>query len=103
MDEEGNTYLSVRLPGRGVGQAGGGVSGAGGGGRGQGGGRDGGRDEAAARAVPPQGGRRDGGTVQSYADPALDLLGSQLRVLLLLLDQPRTRHRAEVQMLQMFV
>lgn len=65
--------------GRGVRQARGGVPGARGGGGGQGGGCDGGGDEAPSC---------DGRTVQRHADPALDLLGPQLRVLLLLLDQP---------------
>lgn len=68
-------------------QARGGVSRAGGRGGGQGGGCDGRGDEAPSCAVSPQGGRRDGRTVQSHADPALDLFGPQLSVLLLLLDE----------------
>lgn len=75
-------------------QARGGVSRAGRRRGGQGGGCDGGGDEAPSCAVSPQGGRRDGRTVQSHAaDPALDLLGPQLCVLLLLLDQSGFKRR----------
>lgn len=63
------------------------MPGAGGRGGGQGGGCDGSGDEAPSCAVSPQGRGRDGRTVQSHADPALNLLGTQLCVLLLLLDQ----------------
>lgn len=83
-------YLPVRLSGRGVGQPGRGVSRAGRRRRGQCGGGDGWRDEASSRRVSAQRGGGHRGTVQSHADTALDLLGSQLRVLLLLLDQSGT-------------
>ena len=70
----------------------------GGRGGGQGGGGEGRRDEASPAAVPAEGGGRNRVPIQSHAaHAALDLLRSQLRALLLLLDQPEGEGERETE------
>lgn len=92
-------YLSVGLPGGRMGQARGRMARAGRRGGGQRGGGDGGSHVSPADAVPSsQGGWGERRGVQGHAaDPALDLFRPQLRVFLLLLNQPgRKRGKASL-------
>ena len=86
-------YLSVRLPGGGMWQAGGGMSRTGRWGRRQRGGGDGGSHVSPPDAVPSsqRGGWKRWGIEGHAADPALNLFGPQLCALLFLLNQPERR------------